>query len=60
MRIEHKVGYKKYRAQNYPPIEDQLDMLWHGMHEGTLPKAEPFYSTIKRIKETYPKDGVVP
>ena len=49
------VTYVEQRAAEYPPIKDQLDALWHAMDQGTLPKAEPFYSSIKTVKETYPK-----
>lgn len=55
MKIKHKESYRKLRAQNYPKLEDQLDMLWHGMDAGTCPKCEPFYSNIKKIKEAYPR-----
>jgi hypothetical protein len=30
-------------------------MLWKAMNENTLPRAEPFYSTIKGVKDLYPK-----
>ena len=39
----------------YPPIEDQLDMLWHGMNNNTEIRIEPFYSAIKQIKDSHPK-----
>ena len=55
MKIKHKESYRKLRAQNYPKLEDQLDMLWHGMDTGACPKCEPFYSNIKKIKEAYPR-----
>jgi hypothetical protein len=43
------------RRATYPSIEDQLDMLWHGMNEDPSKRIEPFYSNIKTIKDTYPK-----
>ena len=43
------------RISNYPSIENQLDMLWHSMDNDTFPKSEPFYSTIKNIKDSYSK-----
>ncbi|MBF8688051.1 MULTISPECIES: hypothetical protein [Pseudomonas] len=55
MKIEHKSDHAKARATDYPAIEEQLDMLWHAMDQGTMPKAEPFYSTIRRVKQQYPK-----
>jgi hypothetical protein len=47
--------YKQKRAAHYPTVEDQLDMLWHAMDTGKLEKAEPFYSTLKAVKDTVPK-----
>lgn len=49
------LNWVQNRIQNYPPVTDQLDMLWHAMDQGTLPKVEPFYTDIKTVKETYPK-----
>lgn len=43
------------RRAKYPPIEDQLDMLWHAMNNDETKRLEPFYSTIKLIKDQYPK-----
>jgi hypothetical protein len=47
--------YQRKRAQNYPAIADQIDMLWHAMDTGSLPKVDSFYDAIKSIKEQYPK-----
>jgi len=55
MKLEHNGDYGKRRASDYPAIADQLDALWHSMDRGDLPKAEPFYSSIKAIKDRYPK-----
>lgn len=41
--------YQRLRVQNYPSIQDQLDMLYHGGFDAW--KAE-----IKSIKDTYPKN----
>ena len=48
--------YKENRANEYPSIVEQLDMLWHSMDSGVMPKAEPFYSSIQSIKTKYPKE----
>lgn len=48
-------GYDKMRQGNYPPIGEQLDMLWHAMDTCQIPRAEPFYSEILAIKQRYPK-----
>lgn len=53
------MDYTKARAQAYPAMQEQLDMLWHAMDSGTIPKAEPFYSSVKAVKEAYPKDNSV-
>ena len=55
-KITHKVSYVLLRHENYPPIEEQMDMLWHAMNNGDLPKAEPFYTSIKEVKEKFKKD----
>ena len=47
--------YRNQRSQEYPQVTDQLDMLWHAMDDGTLPKVEPFYTQIKTVKDKYPK-----
>jgi hypothetical protein len=47
--------YTTRRRMAYPRIGDQLDALWHAMDQGTLPKAEPFYSDIKAVKDANPK-----
>ena len=50
-----EADYRKQRRAAYPPINEQLDMLWKAMNENLLPRAEPFYSTIKGVKDLYPK-----
>lgn len=49
--------YVTARTNSYPSVQEQLDMLWHAMDTGQAAKAEPFYSTIKAVKDTYPKDA---
>jgi len=48
-------GYDRKRAQSYPDVGEQMDALWHGMHDGLLPRVEPFYSNILSVKQRYPK-----
>jgi hypothetical protein len=48
-------SYARIRARMYPSIADQLDMLWHAMDRGDMPVAEPFYSSIKMVKNAVPK-----
>jgi hypothetical protein len=53
------MDYRKARLEQYPPVNEQLDMLWHAMDTGVLPKIEPMYSRIKAVKAAYPKDNSV-
>lgn len=52
---EPEYAYK--RKPEYPRIGDQLDMLWHAMDTGQIPKAQQFYNAIKAVKDKYPKGG---
>jgi hypothetical protein len=47
--------YASERQEAYPPATEQLDMLWHAMDSGATPKIEPWFSTIKAIKDAHPK-----
>jgi hypothetical protein len=47
--------YQRVRARQYPSINDQLDMLWHAMDAGALPKVDSFYDAIKAVKLANPK-----
>lgn len=53
------MNYQKARADSYPAVQEQLDMLWHAMDSGATAKIEPFYSTIKAVKQAYPNDNSV-
>ena len=50
-----KSKYRNRRASEYPEISDQLDMLWHGMNNNPEKRIEPFYSAIKKVKDSHPK-----
>lgn len=57
--------YTRVRSRMYPPVEEQLDMLWHAMDQNILPRVEPFYSINQAVKQAVPKpaaadDVVVP
>ena len=43
------------RRRAYPSVEDQLDMLWHAMDTDPSKRLEPFYTTIKTIKDQFSK-----
>lgn len=47
--------YFMRRRDAYPPVTDQLDMLWHAMDDGLIPRIEPMYSQIKAVKDRFPK-----
>lgn len=55
MKIKFQLNYSELRVNAYPTVQEQLDMLWHGMNDGNFAKVEPFYSKIKSIKDKYPK-----
>jgi hypothetical protein len=55
-QAEQAKTYSDHRASSYPPISDQLDMLWHAMDTGILPKVDSFYSINKSVKDKYPKE----
>jgi hypothetical protein len=57
VKHEDNITYKKRRASAYPDVTEQLDMLWHAMASGQIPKAEPFYSEIKAVKDQFPKQS---
>ena len=47
--------YKEQRMLEYPFIGDQLDMLWHAINTNSLNQTSDFYTTIKAVKDKYPK-----
>lgn len=50
-----KTEYISKRAVAYPPVEEQLDMLYKAMDAGEIPKATAWYNSIKEVKLEYPK-----
>lgn len=50
-------SYVDQRITSYPAISEQLDMLWHAMNADESKRSEPFYSTIKAVKDEFPKPG---
>ena len=51
--------YVEQRRNAYPPIGDQLDMLWHSIDQNAELKQKyfNFYEAIKQVKVKYPKNG---
>jgi hypothetical protein len=52
--------YQGARHNDYPPLAEQLDMLWHAMEADESKRLEPFYSAIKAVKENNPKPPAPP
>ena len=50
-----KITYDQQRKMEYPDVGDQLDMLYHAMELGELPKAKLFFDAINRVKKKYSK-----
>ena len=50
-------NYAEQRRNAYPPVGDQLDMLWHTIDkdEKLQGKYFDFYQTLKTVKGKYPK-----
>ena len=49
------VQYQRDRADSYPAIGDQLDMLFHAIDAGKVDKTSDFYKSLKAVKDKYPK-----
>ena len=51
-------AYARTRQTEYPPLTEQLDLLWHAIDTGTLDDKDhrnKFYSRLKQVKENNPK-----
>ena len=58
LQVEYDTSqHQRDRANAYPPIGDQLDMLWHTMDKDMelQHKFYDFYQTIKKVKVQFPK-----
>ena len=50
--------YMRDRSQQYPPLAEQLDLLWHAIDTDTLDNKDyrnKFYTMLKKVKEDNPK-----
>lgn len=54
---EPEYDHRMARVAAYPPIAEQIDMLWHAMDADPAKRLEPFYSRIKAVKQAFPRDG---
>ena len=54
-------NYAQQRRNAYPPVGDQLDMLWHTIDKDILLQKRyfEFYQTIKSVKIKYPKSWTI-
>ena len=52
-------AYVEQRRNDYPPIGDQLDKVWHSIDQDPQLKSKyfDFYEAIKAVKVKYPKNG---
>lgn len=49
--VQRTPTYEELRESAYPPLPDQLDMLWHDFEDGTT----AWRDTIRAVKQAYPK-----
>ena len=49
------IKYKTDRSKEYPTLNEQFDLLWHAIDEGTLDKTSDFYTALKKVKDDNPK-----
>jgi len=55
-RLQVEYDAKQYqRDRQYPPIGDQLDMLYHAIDAGKVNKTSDFYKALKAVKDKHPK-----
>jgi hypothetical protein len=47
--------YQFQRKNDYANIKDQLDALWHDIHNGTVTTDGDFYQLVNSTKTKYPK-----
>lgn len=51
--------YVEQRISLYPPIQEQLDMLWHAMNADQIPKATQFFDRIAAVKAAVPVGSTI-
>ena len=65
--VQKKAGiptniHKIERSSEYPGFDEQLDLLWHAIDAGAFgdpAKLTDFYTTLKTVKDNYPKVDLV-
>ncbi len=58
--VQKKAGiptniHKIERSSEYPGFDEQLDLLWHDIHNNTLNTTGLFYTALAAVKDKYPK-----
>jgi len=48
-------AYARTRVENYPRIEEQLDLLYHDMTSDKGDKTGEWYKAVKKVKDDNPK-----
>jgi len=50
-------AYARERAEQYPDLKEQLDMIWHAIDNDELTKSvnNKFYTMLKKVKDDNPK-----
>ena len=55
--VQSYIDANEYKSlRQYPPLGDQLDMLWHAIDTDSLNKTSDFYTAIKAVKDAHPKE----
>jgi hypothetical protein len=52
---EYLAMYQQKRAAEYPPLKEQLDMLFHDIDNAKVDKTGTLYAALKAVKDKYPK-----
>ena len=47
--------FQRDRAEEYPALKEQFDLLWHAIDDDALDKTSDFYTQLKAIKDAHPK-----
>jgi hypothetical protein len=59
MKISLNKVYTKRRLDAYPPIGEQLDLLYHSIEAGEFgesAKSSQFFKELRKVKEDIPKE----
>lgn len=55
--VDNEPQYSKARRQLYPPVEEQLDMLYKAVAQGLPLNKSEWFSRIKNVKTAIPTDS---